>query len=152
MRVRRRCVTLEDSLVIPYIENFDFFWKFWIFFWKFWNFLTIRRLLLPSIKWGEYQYIRHHHHHHSLHGHRHYHSNHHNHPQIGSSGDKSVKLSGHAMPATFKSAQSGRWFCRHRHHHDHHRRRRRYHHYHHCLQFRHCWHHHCNGHHNSKLS
>jgi len=27
--------------------------------------------------------------------------------EIGSSGDKSVKLSGHAMPATFKSAQSG---------------------------------------------
>ena len=32
------------------------------------------------------------------------------HLQIGSSADKSVKLSGHAMPATFKSAQSGRWF------------------------------------------
>jgi len=27
--------------------------------------------------------------------------------EIGSSGDKSVKLSGHAMPATFKSSQSG---------------------------------------------
>lgn len=79
--------------------------------------IRLRRILLPSFKWGQDQ-----HHHHDPHPHFLHHTHHGNHhlvrspslsSQIGSSGDKSVKLSGHAMPATFKSSQSGRWYCRH---------------------------------------